>query len=197
MWMLVGLGNPGARYLRTRHNIGFMLIDALAEEWGASFKDEKESQTAKVRLEQKSATHEILLVKPQTFMNLSGQAVQALMAFYKIDKSNILVAHDEIDQPFGQLKLQFDRGTGGHNGIKDIHNKIGSDYARLRLGVGRSAIPKMSTADHVLQNFTDAEFNDMPEFLGRAMDSTEIFINEKFEKALTMVNADFSKAPTN
>lgn len=193
MWMLVGLGNPGARYLRTRHNIGFILIDALANEWSAEFREEKESLVAKIQLKQKSATHDILLVKPQTFMNLSGRAAQSLMTFYKIEKSKILVVHDEVDQPFGQIKLQFDRGSGGHNGIKDIHDKIGSDYARLRLGVGRPENPRMEVAEFVLQNFSADETQNLPEFIGRAMDSTEVFINEPFEKALTIVNSQFSK----
>jgi PTH1 family peptidyl-tRNA hydrolase len=193
MWMLVGLGNPGARYLNTRHNIGFMLIDALASEWGASFKEEHRALVARLSLKQKNNTHELLLVKPQTFMNLSGQAVQSLMTYYKVDKPNILVIHDEVDQPFGNLKLQFDRGSGGHNGIKDIHERIGSDYARLRLGVGRPVNPRMRVADFVLQNFSHEEFEAMPDFLSRGMDSVEVFINEPFSKALTIVNSELSQ----
>src|SRR5690606_28722119 len=116
-----------------------------------------------------------------------------LMGFYKIEKSKILVIHDEVDQPFGQLKLQFDRGAGGHNGVKDIHDKVGSDYARLRLGVGRPTNPRMEVAEYVLQNFSNEEIEQIPEFLGRAMDSVEVFLNEPFDSALTIVNSEFSK----
>lgn len=186
MYLIVGLGNPGTQYALTRHNIGFMAVDLFAESLNArtAWKEEHKALTLKAQIDDQ----QVMLMKPQTFMNLSGQSVQALMAFYKISIENILVLHDEIDQAFGQMKFSKNRGAGGHNGIKNISELIGADYARLRLGVGRPPIPEMKIADYVLQKFSVEEFSKMPDFLNKAGDAIDTFIFEGLGKASTQFN---------
>lgn len=180
MFLLVGLGNPGIRYQLTRHNIGFLAIDALAEHLRQPLNSEKfKAFISKSRF----ANQDLYLAKPQTYMNLSGESVQALLAYYKIELENLLVVHDDIDQPFGQIKLQKNRGHGGHNGIRNIHEKLGSNYARLKLGVGRPPIPQMDVADYVLQNFSKEEQAQLSEFAGRAVDAILDFVELGFERA--------------
>ena len=181
MYLFVGLGNPGSEYELTRHNIGFLLMDAMANRFGASnWKSEKKGLTTKIK-------SDIMLVKPQTYMNLSGECVQPLMSFYKIPPENIVVCHDEVDIPYGRLKLQNDRSPGGHNGIKDIHNKIGSNYKRLRMGVGRPSIPQMKVVDYVLQNFNPKEMEVMPEFLDNSIDVLTGLLDVGFNKVQNQI----------
>ena len=116
-------------------------------------------------------------------MNLSGESIQALMTFYKINKEDILILQDDLDLPYGAFRFFYDRSPGGHNGIKNIHEKIGQDYARLRLGVGRPTIPQMSVADFVLQNFAKEQEAELADFIGQACDATLDFIEEGFVKA--------------
>lgn len=173
MILIVGLGNPGPRYKLTRHNVGFMVVDALADHFQASFESSQfQAQIAKIRIgipiDNPTENRDVLLVKPQTFMNLSGECVQAIMAFYKIKLEDLLVIHDDIDIPFTELRFHKNRGHGGQNGVKDIHEKIGPDYARIKVGVGRPSIPQMSVADHVLQNFNSDEMQKLPDVLGDA-----------------------------
>lgn len=187
MLVFVGLGNPGPKYRFTRHNIGFMLMDAIGDALGAQYRLEHKAEVAKVK--EPNSGQEILLVKPQTFMNLSGESVQALMSYYKIQKEQLLVIHDEVDLPFGQLRLQHNRGHGGHNGIRNIHQLIGPEYARLRLGVGRPTIPQMDVATYVLQNFSDDEMSGMSEFLSKSAEGAFLFAEMGFQKAQNQVNA--------
>jgi PTH1 family peptidyl-tRNA hydrolase len=174
MKVIVGLGNPGSQYLLTRHNLGFMAIDALTGNAPDSqFKSEHKALTLKARLGSESC----FLVKPQTFMNLSGASIGAIMNYYDVDMDNLLVIHDEVDIPFGAMKFQRDRGHGGHNGIRSTHEVLGSrDYARLKLGVGRPS-GRMQVANFLLSNFTKAELEDIPEFLDRACDGIETWVN--------------------
>ena len=153
MKLIVGLGNPGEKYLLTRHNIGFMAIDILAESKSVEHKRERDSkrpllkqalkrffQKKRQSLIQKTqiSGQPALLAKPQTFMNLSGRAVQEIMGFYKIPLDDLLVIQDDKDLPFQSMKFQKSRGHGGHNGIKNIHEALGSNgYARLKLGIGQ------------------------------------------------------------
>lgn len=180
MYLIVGLGNPGIKYKLTRHNIGFLVVDAIADHFKVKIENEDfSSHFGKLKL----GNEEIILLKPQTFMNLSGEAVQPIMAYFKIPIENVLVIHDEVDLPFKSVKFQKNRGHGGHNGIRNIHEKIGQDYARLRLGVGRPTIPQMSVADFVLQNFNKEQEVELAEFIGHACDATLDFIEEGFIKA--------------
>ena len=153
MLLIVGLGNPGTRYLLTRHNIGFMALDQFIKGVGVlPSKEEFDGITCRFTLDDK----DVLFVKPMNYMNNSGETVAGLVNFYKIAHSEILVVHDDIDQPFGGIKFQQNRGAGGHNGIKSISEKLGSqDYVRLKLGVSRPSIPNMEVADWVLQKFGD------------------------------------------
>ena len=126
--LIVGLGNPGTRYGSTRHNVGFMAVDFLAGA-DATWKKEKNSLTAR--------GNNIIYAKPQTFMNLSGAAVQALMTFYKIPPQNLIVIHDDLDMEFGKVRTKTGGGAGGHNGIKSIDSAIGNNYQRIKIGIGR------------------------------------------------------------
>jgi PTH1 family peptidyl-tRNA hydrolase len=131
--LIVGLGNPGRKYESTRHNAGFWFVDELARQAGASFRSEQKFQgeVAKAQL----GGHSVHLLKPSTFMNLSGQSVAALSRFYQIEPENILVVHDELDLPCGSAKLKKGGGHGGHNGLRDIINHIGKNFNRLRIGI--------------------------------------------------------------
>jgi PTH1 family peptidyl-tRNA hydrolase len=176
MHLIVGLGNPGPKYQMNRHNVGFMVIDALVDHHRLTTKNEHSATTAKLG-------NEVLFAMPQTFMNLSGQSVQALMSFYKIHPDNLLVLHDEVDIPFGSLRLQRNRGHGGHNGIRDIHEKIGPDYARLKIGVGKSPVPQMDMASWVLGNFGADQFETLKELIGNSADAVHHFIELGIVKA--------------
>lgn len=186
MWLIAGLGNPGAQYSLTRHNVGFMAIDYFAEGIKTSaWQNEHKALTLKFKLEGEN----ILLVKPQTFMNLSGESIQSIMSFYKINLDHLIVAHDEIDIPFQKIKIQKNRGHGGHNGIRSISEKMGSaDYIRLKLGVGRPPHPNMQVADFVLQKFSSEEMATLPEFLNRSVDAIESIIFDGLQKASTRFN---------
>ena len=133
--LIVGLGNPGTEYEDTRHNAGFWLLDELARKWQARWQDDKKFFGSHARSTQPEG--EIRLLKPQTYMNLSGQSVQALATFYKINPQEILVTHDELDLDPGRIKFKLGGGNGGHNGLKDIQARLGTpDFYRLRLGIG-------------------------------------------------------------
>lgn len=186
MYLIVGLGNPGLKYQLTRHNIGFLAIDAFAKRLQSSpFKSEHKAEITKIRL----GTEQAILAKPQTYMNLSGESVQALMSYYKIDQEQLLVIHDEIEIPYNAIRFQKNRGHGGHNGIRNIHQLLGNNkYHRLRLGVGRPSHPSMDVASYVLQNFSDEEQNSLSDYLNDICDSLESYIENGFEKTATRFN---------
>jgi len=187
MWLIVGLGNPGNQYSLTRHNIGFMAVDYLAK--GLGNPPVKNQFKAEI-FQTKIGDHQVILCKPQTFMNLSGESVQPLLGFYKIPMDHLIVMHDEIDQPYGQMKIQKNRGHGGHNGIKSISGLLGSaDYIRLRLGVGRPENPNIPVADYVLNKFTQDEFAKIPDFLNKAGDAVEAILLDGIQKASTKFNS--------
>lgn len=186
MHLIVGLGNPGPKYALTRHNIGFMAVDLFAIGAGSPpWKEEHKAHTCKFLMDD----HQIMLAKPMTFMNLSGQSVQALMTFYKIPRENLVVVQDDIDQAFGGIRFHKNRGHGGHNGIRNISELIGPDYIRLKLGVGRPSHPEMNVADYVLQKFSDEEQSKIPDFLNKAGDALESVVFEGLSKASTKFNS--------
>jgi len=153
--VIVGLGNPGAKYTETRHNAGFWFVEEVARKYAGTFRNDKKffGDVAKVAVEGK----EIWLLKPETFMNRSGQSVKALLSFYRIDADQLLVAHDEIDLPPGTAKLKTGGGHGGHNGLRDMINQLGTkDFHRLRIGVGHPG-SKDQVVDFVLHNPSRAE----------------------------------------
>lgn len=197
MKLIVGLGNPGPKYALTRHNIGFLAVDAFNEIHGASrnWKSEHKAETMKINLGSES----VLLAKPQTFMNLSGQSVVALMQFYQIPKENLLVVQDEVDLPFAAMKFVIKRGAGGHNGIRSVTELTGGDdYARLRMGVGKPPSfvdddgkvtrSTMEVADWVLKNFSKDEQTALPDYLERASRAIEVFATQGLQKALNQFN---------
>ena len=188
MWLIVGLGNPGKQYQLTKHNVGFLLIDYWLKSLSGSdpdYRDEHKSLTKKMKLE----GEEILLAKPQTFMNLSGQSVQSLLSFYKIPQEKMLVVHDDIDQPFGSMKIHVNRGHGGQNGVRNISELFGAaDYARLKLGVGRPEHPGFDIGDYVLGNFPSAELDHLGTYLDAACDAAESFIFDGHSIASTKFN---------
>lgn len=191
MKLIVGLGNPGPKYSLNRHNIGFMALDALARGAGvpdSQWKSEHKALTLKLRVDSES----FLLVKPQTYMNLSGESVAPLMKYYNLTLDDLLVVHDEVDLPYGKLKFQRRRSPGGNNGIKSIHHMLGTDdYVRMRVGVGRPTNSHMSVADWVLQNFSDDEMKFMPDYLEMIGDAIESFIVQGFEKSATAYNSRY------
>jgi PTH1 family peptidyl-tRNA hydrolase len=187
MWLIVGLGNPGNQYYLTRHNIGFMTVDHHLKRLG---KPPLKNQFKAEIFQTKIGEHPVIFCKPQTFMNLSGESVQPLLGFYKIPMDHLIIVHDEIDQAFGQMKVQKNRGHGGHNGIKSISGLLGSaDYIRLRLGVGRPENPNVPVPDYVLSKFTAEEFNTLPAFLNKGCDAVEAILRDGVQKASTNFNA--------
>ena len=153
MRLLVGLGNPGTRHARNRHNVGFMAIDAIVRRYGApAFRSRFKGELAELPI----AGDKRLLLKPQTFMNASGEAVLAAASFYKIPPSEIVVIHDEIDLRPGKLRVKRGGGSAGHNGLRSIDAHLGADYWRVRIGVGHPGIKEL-VQPYVLQNFTGDE----------------------------------------
>lgn len=184
-YLIVGLGNPGRDYQRNRHNIGFMLTDELAERLGTKFRRMKHKALL-TSTRYKGA--KIILAKPQTYMNKSGQAVSTLVRFYKIPLTNLLVAYDDVDLPFETIRLRPSGGSAGQKGMKSIIRQLGSqDFPRLRLGIGRPP-GRMSTPDYVLQDFSQQESDVLPFVLDRAADAALTFISEGIEAAMTKYN---------
>lgn len=165
MFLLVGLGNPGPRYHLTRHNLGFLLVDEIAKRWNLSeeaWLEKNDSLYARVH----HGETDVILVKPQTFMNLSGKAVFAWMQFFKIPKERLLVLVDDVAIPFGTLRLRPGGSDGGHNGLKHIDSVCGNGYARLRLGIGDPASP-VPMERFVLEKFSPEEQKCLPALLGQ------------------------------
>jgi PTH1 family peptidyl-tRNA hydrolase len=186
MHLVVGLGNPGSKYNLNRHNIGFMVCDYWLKSLGGSdYREDHKALTKKFKINDQ----DVILAKPQTYMNLSGESVVALMNFYKIHKENLIVIHDDIDLPFGTMKIQHNRGAGGQNGVKSISQLIGhNEYARLKMGVGRPAHPDFAISDYVLGNFPKEEAEHLNQYLDKAANAVECFILEGLNKASTKYN---------
>jgi PTH1 family peptidyl-tRNA hydrolase len=155
--LLIGLGNPGKEYDLTRHNVGFACLDSFVAQSGDMeswiLKKDLKSYVSSGRL----GDTRVIAIKPTTFMNLSGEALQAVMAFYKISADHVLVVHDELDIDFGQIRLRSGGTSAGHNGLKSIIQYIGEDFGRARIGIGPKKPAKMDSADFVLQKFSEAE----------------------------------------
>ncbi|PIR19931.1 MAG: aminoacyl-tRNA hydrolase [Deltaproteobacteria bacterium CG11_big_fil_rev_8_21_14_0_20_47_16] len=184
---IVGLGNPGSEFARTRHNIGFMVVSAFADKHHIACDREKfKSEYGKGRVGQQEA----MLIMPQTFMNLSGQSVQGWWNFYHWTGDDLVVVHDEIDLPLGQIKFAFGRGAAGHNGIKSIIESIGTQgFYRLRVGVGR---PKgqQPVADYVLSSFAGSEKNEVQQEIDRACEALHCFVTEGAAKAMQLFHSE-------
>ncbi|HSP91694.1 MAG TPA: aminoacyl-tRNA hydrolase [Vicinamibacterales bacterium] len=185
MRIVVGLGNPGRRYQGTRHNIGFAVADEVARRGQAVFESGR-GETLTARVGRGPAA--LLVVKPLTMMNLSGEAVAAVAGFYKVDPSAMLVAADDVNLPLGRLRLRAGGTAGGHNGLKSIIGCLGTEeFPRLRVGVGRGD-PRRDLADHVLAVFDDDERNEVDRAIARAADAVETFLAEGIEAAMNRYN---------
>jgi peptidyl-tRNA hydrolase, PTH1 family len=190
LFLIIGLGNPGREYRLTRHNIGFMVLDQLAGRLGESF----------TRLESRALVtkasyqyHRIILAKPQTYMNLSGQSVNALIRFYKVPRENLLVIYDDVDLPFGILRLRPFGGAAGQKGMLSIIERVGTnEFARMRIGIGRPP-GKMDSAAYVLREFTPHEREFLASVLDRAVDAVLLFITDGLEKAMNAYNGPLSE----
>ncbi len=189
-FMIVGLGNPGLRYRHNRHNVGFMVIDALARQLDLKLKKAKsKALIVETRYEEKS----IILVKPQTFMNLSGKSVAPLVRFFKIPLENLVIIHDDLDIPLGTIRIRPGGGTGGQQGVKSILNELGDrQVPRLRVGISRPP-GRMDPADYVLQDFSSAEKDELEDVLERSSKALLMILNEGLEKAMTCFNANNGK----
>jgi PTH1 family peptidyl-tRNA hydrolase len=182
--LIVGLGNPGRKYQENRHNIGFMAINRLAEKHHI---DLSRTQNKAIVGSGQIDGHAVILAKPQTFMNKSGNAVGPLANYYKIDPSAVLVVYDELDLPLGTLRLRETGGSGGHNGMKSIIQHLGNDFPRLRLGIGRPP-GRMPPAAYVLQDFGSDEQAVVDELLDHAVQAIETFLAEGIDLAMTRHN---------
>lgn len=177
-WLIVGLGNPGPNYAKTRHNIGQMVLDELAKEVGGSFKKHSKASAVVVEGRLGFGGPKVILMKSLGYMNTSGGPVSAVAKFYGIDPEHIIVVHDELDIPFDTIKLKIGGGEGGHNGLRDITKALGTkDYYRVRTGIGRPP-GRMDTADFVLKPFSSTEAKDLPFLISNAADATMMLVKE-------------------
>ncbi|MDH6198908.1 PTH1 family peptidyl-tRNA hydrolase [Mycobacterium frederiksbergense] len=185
--LVVGLGNPGPAYAKTRHNLGFMVADVLAARIGSAFKVHKKSG-AEV-LTGRLAGSPVLLAKPRCYMNESGRQVGPLAKFYSVAPGNVVVIHDELDLDFGRIRLKVGGGEGGHNGLRSVASALGTkDFQRVRIGVGRPPGRK-DPAAFVLETFTAAERAEVPTICEQAADATELLIAQGLEPAQNTVHA--------
>jgi len=185
-WLVVGLGNPGPGYAATRHNAGFMVADLLAERMSGRFKAGKGGAHV---LEGRIAGQRVVLVKPQSYMNLSGGPTVAAQNFYKVPLEQIVVAHDELDIDFGALRLKRGGGDGGHNGLKSITKSLGSrEYLRVRFGIGRPP-GRQDPADFVLKPFSCTEAKELALNIDRAADAVEALLTGPLETAQNRYHA--------
>jgi peptidyl-tRNA hydrolase, PTH1 family len=190
-WLVVGLGNPGAEYAKNRHNVGFMIADLLAGRVGARFGRHRKAsaEVAEARLGVGAEAPRLVLVKPLTYMNLSGGPVSGLAQFYKVPVDRIIAVHDELDIPYGQLRLKVDGGEGGHNGLRSMSKSLGSkEYLRVRFGIGRPP-GRQDPADYVLSDFTAVERKELDFLVDRAADATEALIARGLEWAQNAYHA--------
>lgn len=185
-WLVVGLGNPGAKYENTRHNVGFMTADALAGRNGEPIRRVKYHA---LTIEAVIGGQSVLLMKPTTFMNLSGQAVSEAARFYKIPADHVLVISDDVDLPLGKLRIRKSGSAGGHNGLKNIIQQLGTDqFPRLKIGVGGKPHPDYNMADWVLGQFQGEDKKTIDAAVARAADAVECLLADGIDRAMNQYN---------
>jgi PTH1 family peptidyl-tRNA hydrolase len=185
-WLVVGLGNPGPEYAGHRHNVGFRIVERLARTVGGSLRRHKRAR-AEV-LEARLAGRRVVLAQPTTFMNDSGSAVAALRDFYKVDIPSLVVVHDELDLPFGALRMKVGGGDNGHNGLRSIRRSLGTgEFHRLRFGVGRPP-GRLDPAVFVLRDFSPSERKELDVHIERAADALEALVTEGLAQAQNQFN---------
>jgi|SRR6187401_311611 len=188
MKLIVGLGNPGREYRDTRHNVGFMVADEMLRRQGLKW-EPAPAQVPDTMIAKKYGATPWMLAKPLTYMNRSGDAVSALSRYYDVAGQDVLVVVDDVDLIFGRLRARADGTAGTHNGLRSIVARMGTDFCRLRLGVGRGDM-RRDLADHVLSTFETGERADLELFIARAADAAEMFVAEGIVKVMNVYNAD-------
>jgi peptidyl-tRNA hydrolase, PTH1 family len=186
LYLMVGLGNPGSEYQRTRHNVGFVVLDRLAESWRVEWSTEKKFRSCLAWREREG--RRVLLCKPQTYMNASGEAVQSVAAFYDVPAERVLVVVDDADLPLGQLRLRPSGSSGGHHGLESVEQHLGTrEYARLRVGIGRQDGAREITG-HVLGRFGSTEARLVDKVLTVAASQAETWLTAGIQKAMSQFN---------
>ncbi|MEW6623731.1 MAG: aminoacyl-tRNA hydrolase [Bacillota bacterium] len=186
MRLIAGLGNPGKDYEATRHNVGFMVADLLADKWGIEFSKTKEKGLVAEGYHQ---GEKIILVKPQTYMNLSGRCVSPLVNYYKIAINKVIVIYDDLDLPLGVLRIRPGGASGGHKGIQSIMDHLGTmDIPRVKIGIGR---PPSDSVDHVLGVFSEEEWEITKKVLLKSVEAVEKMLDEDIEKVMNIYNRNY------
>ncbi len=190
-WLVVGLGNPGAEYASTRHNIGFLVLDELGRRAGASFREKFQGELARTQV----AGEDTTLLRPMTYMNHSGISVGRAASFYKLDPTAVIVIHDDLDLPYGEVRLKTGGGHGGHNGLRSIFAHFGRDFHRVRCGIGRPQFGGNVTG-WVLGGFSPDERVTLPTLIETAADAVEALIHEGPRRAMSRFNKKASGGRT-
>ncbi len=186
MHLIVGLGNPGADYAKTRHNAGFLLVEKLAEQWKSIWANERKFVCRLAKAERHGK--KVLLAEPQTFMNLSGEAVGALVKYYQLPLEKVLIVVDDADLPFGEIRLRPSGGSGGHHGLESVAQHLGSkEYARLRIGIGRQDETRQISG-FVLGKFSAEENAVLEKVLDRTVGQMECWLSDGLQKAMSQFN---------
>ena len=181
-WLIVGLGNPGPSYSAHRHNVGFMVVDELARRVGDSFREKFKGRVARGRL----GGDEVTLLEPLTFMNLSGVSVGAAAGFFKVTPERVVVVHDELDLPFGQVRVKVGGGHAGHNGLRSIFAHFGADFVRIRCGIGRP--PDGDVSNYVLSGFTRDEQVELGRLVDEAAAAAELVVSRGPLEAMNTIH---------
>jgi peptidyl-tRNA hydrolase, PTH1 family len=200
--LIVGLGNPGTKYAQTRHNVGFDVLDSLAKRWQIGFSDSPGERLRQRKQFQGIAGEgfgsnnaKIRLLKPQTFMNLSGQSVRSMLDWFKLSPESVLVVYDDLDLPLGKIRLRLSGSAGGHNGMKSIISHLGTqNFPRVRIGIGKSTGEK-DTISHVLGKFSAVETPIVNEVIYLVNDSIEMSLKQGMEKAMSIYNSKSVPVP--
>lgn len=185
MKVIAGLGNPGAEYARTKHNVGFMLIDALADRLGVdAWRERQQAHVCDARI----GTEKVLLVKPLTYMNESGRAVAPILSYYKLDAEDLIVVYDDMDIPCGTVRIRRKGSAGGHNGIKSLLSLVGSeDFARVRIGIGRP-LPGWTVVNHVLTPFAPGDVPKVKAAIDYLLPAVECLVTDGVDMAMNRYN---------
>jgi len=187
LYLIVGLGNPGPKYARTRHNAGFRVVERLAKRWQASWSADEKFNSRLAHAEHVS--RRVLLCEPETYMNQSGAAVGKLAEYFRVPPGHLLVVLDDADLPFGEIRLRPRGSSGGHHGLESIEERLGTrEYARLRIGIGRTARAVREITNHVLGQFSSAEAALLRKILDRAGDQVECWLREGIARAMSQFN---------
>ena len=183
MWVIAGLGNPGRKYSRTRHNIGFMAVEEIAQRNGIEFTDRKEYRIGRGSIE----GHNVVLIEPLLYMNRSGPVVNAILKKFTVQSDNLIVIHDDLDMETGKLRIRKTGSSGGHKGVESIIQNIGAkDFIRVKIGIGRE--PGILVEDYVLSKFTRQEISAIKETIEKTTDAVHAIIADGVDKAMNTFN---------